>query len=105
MLAPNSSTKVGVVSDGELDGNDGAPAVVETIQVGAELAVSVVAVVINFRGSTTIATRVASVSFSGGASVASERSRTQVTRDNRRVAAHLRWGRMAVMAWSCRERR
>ena len=45
------------------------------------------------------------VSLSGGASVASDRSRTQVARDNRRVAADLRCGRIAVMAWSCRKRR
>ena len=42
---------------------------------------------------------------SGGASVASDRSRIQVVRDNRRVAAVLRCGRMAEMAWSCRSRR
>ena len=59
MLAPNSDTKVGVISDGELDGNDCAPVVVEAVQVGAERAVSVVVVVSNRRGSTTIATRVA----------------------------------------------
>ena len=44
-------------------------------------------------------------SVPGGASVASDRSRTQVARDNRRAAADLRCGRMAVMAWSCRKRR
>ena len=38
------------------------------------------------------------VSLSGGVSVASDRSRTQVARDNRRAAAYLRCGRMAVMA-------
>ena len=57
MLAPNSDTKVGVVSDGELDGNYCAPVVVEAVQVGAERAASVV-VVSNRRGSTTIATDV-----------------------------------------------
>ena len=36
----------------------------------------------------------------GGASIASDRSRIQVARDNRRAAADLRCGRMAVMAWS-----
>ena len=46
-----------------------------------------------------------SASSSGGASVASDRSWIQVVRDNRRVAADLRCGRMAVMAWSCRSRR
>ena len=59
MFASNSGTKVGVISDGELDGNDGAPVVVGAVQVGAVRAVSVVAVVINRRGSTTIAIRVA----------------------------------------------
>ena len=44
-------------------------------------------------------------SLSGGASVASDRSRIRVARDNKRVAADLRCGRMAVMAWSCRKRR
>ena len=36
MFAPNSGTKVGVISDGELDGNDCTPVVVEAVQVGAE---------------------------------------------------------------------
>ena len=58
MLAPNSDTKVGIASDGELDGNDCAPVVVEAVQVGAERAVSVVVVVSNRRGDTTLATRV-----------------------------------------------
>ena len=44
-------------------------------------------------------------SLSGGVSIASDRSRIQVARDNRRAAADLRCGRMAVMAWSCRSRR
>ena len=99
-------TKVGVVSDGELDGNDGAPVVVETVQVGAERAVSVIAVVVN-RGSTSSTTTATPgllfVSSSGGASVASDRSRTQVVRYNRRVVADLRCGRTAEMAWSCRK--
>ena len=106
MFAPNSGTKVGVVSDGELDGNDGAPVVVETVQVGAERAVSVIAVVVN-RGSTSSTTTATPgllfVSSSGGASVASDRSRTQVVRYNRRVVADLRCGRTAEMAWSCRK--
>ena len=50
MLALNSDTKVGVVSDGELDGNECAPVVVKAVQVGAERAVSVVVVVSNRRG-------------------------------------------------------
>ena len=62
MLAPNSGTKVGVVSDGEFDGNDCAPVVVEAVHTGrarAKRAVSAVVVVSNRRSSTTIATRVA----------------------------------------------
>ena len=39
-----------------------------------------------------------SESLSGGASAASDRSRTQVARNNKRVAADLRCGRTAVMA-------
>ena len=46
-----------------------------------------------------------SLDASGGVNVASDRSWTQVARDNRRVAADLRCGRMAVMAWSCRSLR
>ena len=59
MLAPNNGTKVSVVSDGELDGYDCAPVVVEAVRVGAERAASIVVVVNNRRSSTTIATRVA----------------------------------------------
>ena len=58
MFASNSGTKVGVISDGELDGNGCTPVVVEAVQVGLERAVSVVVVVSNRRGSTTIAIRV-----------------------------------------------
>ena len=107
MLAPNSDAKAGIVSDGELDGNDCAPVVVEAVQVGAERAASAVVVVSNRRGSTTIASPPGSLSesLSGGASIASDRSRTQVARDNKRVAADLRCGRTAMMAWSCRKRR
>ena len=39
-----------------------------------------------------------SLSRIGGASVARERSRIHVARDNRQAAADLRWGKMAVMA-------
>ena len=107
MLAPNpnSDAKVGVGSDGEVDGKDCAPVVVEAVQAGAERAVSAVVVVSNRRGSTTIATRVAIRVTVGRASVASDRSRTQVARGNKRVAADLRCGRMTVTAWSCRKRR
>ena len=59
MRAPNSDAKVGVVSDGEFDGNDCASVVVEAVQLGAERAVSAVVVGSNRGGSTTIATRVA----------------------------------------------
>ena len=59
MLAPNSDAKVGVVSDGELDGNDCAPAVVEAVQAGAERDVRVVVVDSNRGGRTTITDRVA----------------------------------------------
>ena len=48
---------------------------------------------------------VSPASVPGGVSVARDRSRTQVARDNRRAAADLRCGRVAVMAWSCRKRR
>ena len=46
-------TKVGVVSDGELDGDNGAPVMVKAVQVRAERAVSVVAIAVH-RGSTAI---------------------------------------------------
>ena len=59
MFASNSGTKVGVVSDGELDGDDDAPVVVKTVQVGAEWAVSAVVVVVDRRGSAAIAIRAA----------------------------------------------
>ena len=51
--------RFGVVSDGKFDGNDGALVVVETVQARAERAVSVVAVVINRKGSATIGIQVA----------------------------------------------
>ena len=65
LRASNSGTKVGVVSDGELDGNDNAPLVVETVQVGAEWAARVITVVIDCRGSATTAIRVATRSTVG----------------------------------------
>ena len=106
MFAANSGTEVGVVSNGEFDGGDDSPVVVKTVQVGAEWAASVV-VVVGRRGSGTgIMIRVTTrAPMLGGVSVASDRSRSQVARDNRRAAADLRCGRMAVMAWSCRKRR
>ena len=50
MFAANSGTEVGVVGDGEFDGNDNAPVVVKTVQVGAKRAVGVI-VVVGRRGS------------------------------------------------------
>ena len=46
MFASDSSTKVGVVSDGELDGDDDELVMVGAVQVGAERAASAVVVVI-----------------------------------------------------------
>ena len=45
MFAANSGTEVCVVGDGEFDGNDGAPVVVKTVQVGAKRAAGVIVVV------------------------------------------------------------
>ena len=56
VFGSNSGTKIGVVSDGELDGDDDAPVMVETVQVGAKrAAASIVVVVIDRRGSATTA--------------------------------------------------
>ena len=38
MFASNSGTEVGVVSNGELDGDDNSPVMAKTVQVGAEWA-------------------------------------------------------------------
>ena len=46
MFAANSGTEVGVVSDGEFDGNNNAPVVVKTVQVGAKWAAGVIIVVV-----------------------------------------------------------
>ena len=105
VFASNSGTKVGVVRNGELDGDDDAPVMVKTVHVGAKwLPASSsslsIAEVAGLPPSGSLL-----VSLSGGASAASDRSRTQVARDGSRVAADLRCGRMAVMAWSCRKRR
>ena len=51
MFAANSGTEVGVVSDGEFDGNDNASVVVKTVQVGAKWAAGVIIVVVGRRGS------------------------------------------------------
>ena len=51
MFAANSGTEVGVVSDGEFDGNNNAPVVVKTVQVGAKRAAGVIIVVVGRRGS------------------------------------------------------
>ena len=53
MFTSNSGNQVGVVSNGELNGDDDAPVVVEAVQVGAEWAASVVVVVVDRRGSAT----------------------------------------------------
>ena len=45
MFASNSGTEVGVVSNGELDGDDNSPDMVKTVQVGAEWAAGVIVVV------------------------------------------------------------
>ena len=123
MFASNSGTEVGVISNGELDGDDNSPVMVKTVQVGAEWGAGVIVVVGRRGGGTERAAGVIVVvgpgeemalvssagllpaSVLGGVSIASDRSRTQVARDNRRAAADLRCGRMAVMAWSCRRRR
>ena len=52
MFAANSGTEVGVVSNGEFDGDDNSPVVVKTVQVGAEWTAGVV-VVAGRRGSGT----------------------------------------------------
>ena len=103
MFAANSGAEVGVVGDGEFDGNNDAPVVVKTVQVGAKRAAGVLASsssLVGEGGALVSSSGLLSASSSGGASVASDRSRIQVARDNRRVAADLRCGRMAVMAWS-----
>ena len=43
----NSGTKVGVVSNGELDGDGNSPVMVKSVQVGAEWAAGVVVVVVS----------------------------------------------------------
>ena len=45
MFAANSGAEVGVVGDGEFDGNDDAPVVVKTVQVGAKRAAGVIVVI------------------------------------------------------------
>ena len=52
MFASNSGTEVGVVSNGELDGDDNSPVMVKTVQVGTEWAADVI-VVVGRRGSGT----------------------------------------------------
>ena len=59
VLAPDSGTKVGGVSDGELDGDDDAHVMVEAVWVWAERAVSAVVVVADRKGSAATAIRVA----------------------------------------------
>ena len=50
MFASNSGTEVGVVSNGELDGDDNSPVMAKTVQVGSEWAANVI-VVVGRRGS------------------------------------------------------
>ena len=50
MLTANSGAEVGVVGDGEFNGNNDAPVVVKTVQVGAKRAAGVI-VVVGRRGS------------------------------------------------------
>ena len=106
VLTPESCTKVGVVSDGKIDGDNDAPVMVETVQVGAERTVSVVVIVVVRRGSAVTPTLV-SLIIAVGRGEHRQRALpgSQVARDNRRVAADLRCGSIAVMAWSCRRRR
>ena len=42
MFASNSGTEVGVVSNGELDGDDNSPVMVKTVQVGTEWGAGVI---------------------------------------------------------------
>ena len=58
MFSSNSGTKVGVVSNGEFDGDDNAPVVVKTVQVGAEWAGSAIVVVVDRRGGAATTIRV-----------------------------------------------
>ena len=50
MLASNSGTEVGVVSNGELDGDDNSPVMIKTVQVWAQWAAGVIVVVGRRRG-------------------------------------------------------
>ena len=52
MFAANSGTEVGVVSNGEFDGDDNSPVVVKAVQVGAQWAAGII-VVVGRRGSGT----------------------------------------------------
>ena len=52
MFASNNDTEVGVVSNGELDGDDNSLVMVRAVQVGTEWAVDVI-VVVGRRGSET----------------------------------------------------
>ena len=65
MLAPDGRTKIGVVSNGELDGDNSAPVMVKAVQARAERAVSAVAVVVR-RGSAITTILVTVVSIVGG---------------------------------------
>ena len=58
MFAANSGAEVGVVSNGEFDGDDNAPVVVKTVQVGAEWAAGIIVVVGRWGSGTGIIIRV-----------------------------------------------
>ena len=62
MLASDGRTKIGVVSNGELDGDNSAPVMVKAVQARAERAVSAVAVIVR-RGSAITTILVTAISF------------------------------------------
>ena len=51
-FASNSGTEVGVVSNGELDGDDNPPVMIKTVQVGSQWAANII-VIVGRRGSGT----------------------------------------------------
>ena len=57
MLAANSGTEVGVVSNGEFDGDDNVPVVVKAVQVWTEWAAGIIVVVGCWGSSTGIISR------------------------------------------------
>jgi hypothetical protein len=63
VLASDSSTEAGVVSDGKLSGDDHAPAMAEAVQAGPEQSVSAVVTIIAHRA---VAVAVILVSIAAG---------------------------------------